>query len=198
MIMIDPRENWTAATSHSTFHSHFLFTGITSPAWQSLPRVMSQRRPLPSRMTRCQFHQRSMSSFCNSRSQKGKRYLQLDWILTLLGATGIKAVHEYVGEIKPRCQSHQHSTRSFYACRSQKRKKYWHLDCIFCVNFINVLRAAFTCKVPQKQGSVVLSVSFLHFWDLHEQKLGVKCWWNWPQIPVEKKSRKPAPIQVVT
>jgi len=29
-----------------------------------------------------------------------KRYWQLDWILTLLGATGIKAVCKYVGEIE--------------------------------------------------------------------------------------------------
>jgi len=31
-----------------------------------------------------------------------KRYWQLDWILTLLGATGVKAVRKYVGEIDPR------------------------------------------------------------------------------------------------
>ncbi len=31
-----------------------------------------------------------------------KRYWQLDWILTLLGATGVKAVRKYVGEIEPR------------------------------------------------------------------------------------------------
>ena len=30
-----------------------------------------------------------------------KRYWQLDWILTLLGATGIKAVGKSVGEIEP-------------------------------------------------------------------------------------------------
>ncbi len=30
-----------------------------------------------------------------------KRYWQLDWILTLLGATGVKAVSKYVGEIEP-------------------------------------------------------------------------------------------------
>jgi len=30
-----------------------------------------------------------------------KRYWQLDWILTLFGATGVKAVHKYVGEIDP-------------------------------------------------------------------------------------------------
>ncbi len=32
-----------------------------------------------------------------------KRYWQLDWILTLLGATGVKAVRKYVDEIEPRC-----------------------------------------------------------------------------------------------
>ncbi len=30
-----------------------------------------------------------------------KRYWQLDWILTLLGATRVKVVHKYVGEIEP-------------------------------------------------------------------------------------------------
>ncbi len=30
-----------------------------------------------------------------------KRYWQLDWILTLLGATAVKAVRKYVGEIEP-------------------------------------------------------------------------------------------------
>ncbi len=32
-----------------------------------------------------------------------KRYLQLDWILTLLGATSVKTILKYVGEIEPRC-----------------------------------------------------------------------------------------------
>ncbi len=31
-----------------------------------------------------------------------KRYWKLDWILTLLGATGVKAVRKYVGKIEPR------------------------------------------------------------------------------------------------
>jgi len=30
-----------------------------------------------------------------------KWYWQLDWILTLLGSTGAKAVRKYVGEIEP-------------------------------------------------------------------------------------------------
>jgi len=30
-----------------------------------------------------------------------KRYWQLDWILMLLGAMGVKAVRKYVGEIEP-------------------------------------------------------------------------------------------------
>jgi len=34
--------------------------------------------------------------------KSAKRYWQLDWILTLLGATGVKAVSKYVGEIEPR------------------------------------------------------------------------------------------------
>jgi len=34
-------------------------------------------------------------------SKSVKRYWQLDWILTLLGATGVKAARKYVGEIEP-------------------------------------------------------------------------------------------------
>ncbi len=45
---------------------------------------------------------------------------------------------------------HQCSTSSFYACRSQKRKK--------CIQVVSL---------------------FLRFWDLHTQKLLIKCWWNW-------------------
>jgi len=52
-----------------------------------------------------------------------KRYWQLDWTLTLLGATGVKAVRKYVGEIEPRCQFHQCSMSSFCTSRSPKRKK---------------------------------------------------------------------------
>jgi len=43
-----------------------------------------------------------------------KRNWQLDWILTLLGATGVKAVHKYVGEIEPWCQFHQCFTGAFF------------------------------------------------------------------------------------
>jgi len=40
----------------------------------------------------CQFHQRSTYSFYSRRSQKRKRYWRLDWVLTLWGTTGVKAV----------------------------------------------------------------------------------------------------------
>jgi len=60
-----------------------------------------------------------------------KRYWQLDWILTLLGATGVKAVRKYVGEIDPQSQFHKRSTSSFCARRSQKCKKGWQLNCLF-------------------------------------------------------------------
>jgi len=52
-----------------------------------------------------------------------KRYWQLDWILTLLGATSIKAVCKYVDEIEPRCQFHQHFTYRFIVRGAQNRKK---------------------------------------------------------------------------
>jgi hypothetical protein len=41
----------------------------------------------------------------------------------LLGATGVKAVHKYIGEIEPWCQFQQPFMSSFYAPRSQKFKK---------------------------------------------------------------------------
>jgi len=39
----------------------------------------------------------------------------LVWVLTLSGATGIKAVRKYVDEIDPRCWFHQHLMSSFFA-----------------------------------------------------------------------------------
>ncbi len=41
------------------------------------------------------------AAFAPVDSKGVKRYLQLHWILTLLRATGVKAVSEYVGEIEP-------------------------------------------------------------------------------------------------
>jgi len=43
-----------------------------------------------------------------------KRYWQLDWIIMLLGATGVKAVGKYVDEIDYRCQFHHHFMSSFF------------------------------------------------------------------------------------
>jgi len=50
------------------------------------------------------------ASFAPVDPKSVKRYWQLDWILTLLGATRVKAVRKYVGEIEPWCQYHQHFT----------------------------------------------------------------------------------------
>ncbi len=44
-----------------------------------------------------------------------KRYWQLDWTLTLLGATCTKAAHKFVGEINPRRQFHQHFLLAAFA-----------------------------------------------------------------------------------
>ncbi len=38
------------------------------------------------------------------------------------------------------------------------------------------LRAAFKCADPKRLMKLTV---FLHFWDLHAQKLYVKCWWHW-------------------
>ncbi len=50
------------------------------------------------------------------------------------------------------------------------------------VDFTNILREVFYARRSQKRkkDSQVTSV-FLRFWDLHVQKLLVKCWWNQPQ-----------------
>ncbi len=49
------------------------------------------------------------------------------------------------------------------------------------VNFINVLRAAFTCLDPKSTKNSDDLTVFLRFWNLRMQKLLVKSWWNWPQ-----------------
>jgi hypothetical protein len=48
------------------------------------------------------------------------------------------------------------------------------------VNFINVLRAAFTSAVPKSAKKQSSCQSFLHFQDLLAQKLLKERWWNWP------------------
>ncbi len=61
-----------------------------------------------------------------------KRYWQLDWIFTILRATGVKAARKNVDEIDGRHQFHQCSTSSSCTCRFQKLKKDWQLDCLYC------------------------------------------------------------------
>ncbi len=73
-----------------------------------------------------------------------KRYWQLDWILTLLGATGVKAVHKYVGEIEPRFQCLRSMQPDGSACFDYEVQL-----CCPGVNFINVLRTAFTLVGPK-------------------------------------------------
>ncbi len=65
-----------------------------------------------------------------------KRYWQLDWILTLLGATGVKAVHKYVGEIEPWGQFHQHFTRAFFDNIFAYVKVTLSYKCRFCMRFL--------------------------------------------------------------
>jgi len=56
---------------------------------QSLNQVCNLRGPI---LCVAQFHQRSRYSFYTLDSERVKRYWQLDWVLTLWGATGVKAV----------------------------------------------------------------------------------------------------------
>jgi len=52
-----------------------------------------------------------------------KRYWQLDWVLTLWGAMGVKDAHKHVGEIDQWCQFYQCCESSFYVRWAQKHKK---------------------------------------------------------------------------
>ncbi len=71
-----------------------------------------------------------------------KRYWQLDWILTLLGATHIKALRKFVGEIDTRRQNkfkfsgwQEPSRRSSYLAQmvSRRRKcRQWNVDKSYC------------------------------------------------------------------
>ncbi len=78
-----------------------------------------------------------------------KRYWQLDWVLTLWGATGIKDVHKYVDGIDNWSQFHQHFTSSFCA--------------IFCVKKLQ-------SKTVTRE-KLWKTLSYKKAW--------VKCWWNW-------------------
>ncbi len=59
----------------------------------------------------CQCHQhfRLGTTFARVNPKSIKRYRQLDWILTLLGALRVNAVRKYVGEIDP-CHSYLSSS----------------------------------------------------------------------------------------
>jgi len=51
------------------------------------------------------------------------------------------------------------------------------------LNFINVLRTAFTLVDPKSiKKTLMTKLYFLHFWDLRVQKLCIECWWNWHQV----------------
>jgi len=51
------------------------------------------------------------------------------------------------------------------------------------VNFINILRVAFTLVDPRKHKKYSLVISiFLHFWDVQAYKLYVERWWNWALV----------------
>jgi len=89
-------------------------------------------------------------------------------------------------------------TRSFYASRSQKRKIQSSLKYLFTllgsacikalskmlvkstpgVNFINIQWAACAWADPKSAKRQSSCQSFVHFWDLHAQKLHVELLWN--------------------
>jgi len=73
-----------------------------------------------------------------------KRYWQLDWVLMLWGAMGVKAVRRTLMKLTPglgpprldhtlrtRGRFHQHFLWSFYALRSKKCKKYGQAVSLF-------------------------------------------------------------------
>jgi len=89
-----------------------------------------------------QFHQHSTYSFYPRRSQKRKKILMTDWVLTHSGSTRAKAVRRTFMKLTPG------------------------------LNFINVLRTASTLTDPKSvERYFWLNCIFLRFWDLQAQKL---------------------------
>ncbi len=119
--------------------------------WFWAPRV--QMLSLECWWNRCQFHQSTTSSFCASRSQKVKRYWQLDWILTLLGAKRVKAVRKYVGKIEPRTAFGAEPDRS-YAIP-------WNLSSNFSRLSVSAETFSWTWQPCASSATRALSASFL-------------------------------------
>jgi len=94
------------------------------------------------------------------------------------------------GEIYYRCQFHQHFMLVFFVrkCIVQLFSSY-SLAFIFWRKRFGT-KSSFTMLMKFTPGgqfhqyftcSQTVSL-FLHFWDLHEQKLLIERWWNWPQV----------------
>jgi len=92
------------------------------------------------------------TAFAHLDPKNVKWYRWLDWSLTLLGATCIKAVRKHVGEIDPRCQFHQHAFTALTRPDPKSPKRQSSHDC------------------------------FLSLLDLLWYILLIKCWWNWPRF----------------
>jgi len=115
-------------------------TTFTSCLWQSI---------------RCQFQQRSMSSFYACRSQKCKKILTT-WL----------------------------SSYALVSYRCKELHVNMLMKSTPGVNFINVLWAAFTLVDPKSVKKIddFLWLSFLRFWAPRALKLWQERWWNWPQF----------------
>jgi hypothetical protein len=81
-----------------------------------------------------------------------KRYWQLDWILMLLGATGVNAVRKYVGEIEPWCQlmSSRPHRKKMQLYRSHKAHSSCQKATLFKAQVMLMTRKQQTSKSSQK------------------------------------------------
>ncbi len=87
------------------------------------------------------------AAFAPVDSKSVKRYWQLDWLLTLLGSTGVRVVRKYVGKIEPWCQFYQHFTSAFFAdILAPKITKLKHSALQFCFSFV-----IFNTKISYKK-----------------------------------------------
>jgi len=81
---------------------------------------------------RCQYHQHFTCSFYACRSQKCKRYLGFDWIITLSWSVRVRAVHRTLMKLSPSVNFINILLPAFTLVDHKSVKK-WQLNCYFYV-----------------------------------------------------------------
>jgi len=120
--------------------------------------------------------------------QSVKRYWQLDWILSLLGATGVKAVRKCVGEIEPRTwresrkrvtDVHMHSftfqQSRFYTSGFRLRLSYFIAIFYYLPWFcsIKVCHKKLQCNAENAWGNWMCKCAFIHL--IRDGQIGKYC-----------------------